>query len=121
MVKYIEINEKEEEKEIYVVCTDTNFNERTINKIIHSRWGIENEGFNELKNGWNMKHCYIADEKAIDVVLQMIIMSYNIWELYLYGHLHDFERSNMTKLGYIEMIKEKVYEASREVLKFSSA
>ncbi len=121
VVKYIEINEKKERKEIYVVCTDTNFNEITINKIIHSRWGIENEGFNELKNGWNMKHCYIAEEKAIDVVLQMIIMSYNIWELYLYGHLHDFEKSNMTKLGYIEMIREKVYEASKEVLRFSSA
>ncbi len=28
-----------------------------------------------------MKHCYIADEKAIDVILQMIIMSYNVWEV----------------------------------------
>ena len=121
VVKYIEIKEKKEKKEIYVVCTDTKLNERTINKIIHARWEIENEGFNELKNGWNMKHCYIGDEKAIDVILQMIIMSYNIWELYLYGHLHEFEKNNMTKLGYIEMIREKVYEASREVLKFSSA
>lgn len=103
VVKYIEIKEKKEKKEIYVVCTDTNLNKRTINKIIHARWEIENEGFNELKNGWNMKHCYIGDEKAIDVILQMIIMSYNIWELYLYGHLHEFEKNNMTKLGYIEM------------------
>lgn len=36
---------------MYVVCIDTKLNERTINKIIHARWEIENEGFNELKNG----------------------------------------------------------------------
>ena len=45
VIKYIE----QEGKEIYVVCTDTNLNEKTINKIIHARWDIENEGFNELK------------------------------------------------------------------------
>ena len=33
----------------------------------------------------------------------------------------NFKKNNMTKLGYIEMIREKAYEASREVLKFSSA
>ena len=62
-------------KEIYVVCTDTNTNEKTINKIIHARLGIENEGFNELKNQWNLKHCYIANENAIDVIMQMIMIS----------------------------------------------
>lgn len=121
VVKYIEIDEKEREEEQYVISTDINLKEKTINKIIHERWDIENEGFNELKNQWNMKHCYIAEEKAIDVILQMIIMSYNIWELYLYGHLHDFENSQMTKTGFIEKIKEEMYKASREILRFSSA
>lgn len=121
VVKYIEIDKKHKQEEIYVVCTDVNLDEKTINKIIHARWDIENEGFNELKNGWNMKHCYIGDEKAIDVILQMIIMSYNIWELYLYGHLHNFEKSQLTKIGFIEKVKEEMYMASREVLKFSSA
>lgn len=75
---------------------------KKIGKIIHAGWDIENNGFNELKNYWNMKHCFIADEKGIDVILQMIIMSYNLWELYLYGHLHDFGKTKITKLGYIE-------------------
>lgn len=123
----IKIVKFEEEKKdgnkdiIYVVSTDVNMKEKTINKIIHSRWDIENNGFNELKNYWNMNHCFIADEKAIDVILQMIIMSYNLWEVYLYGHLHDFENMKITKLGYIEEVRERMYRASREVLKFSSA
>ena len=92
-----------------------------MNKIIHERWNIENEGFNELKNNWNMKHCYMADDKAIDIILQMIIMSYNLWELYIYGHLHNFENKNMTKMGYIESIVEEISKAKYTEIEFSSA
>ena len=127
LVKVVKFEEKykkrKEEKTdiIYVISTNLDLSNQTINKIIHSRWDIENNGFNELKNYWNMKHCFIADEKAIDVILQMIMMSYNLWEVYLYSHLHDFEKMKITKIGYIEEIRERMYRASREVLQFSSA
>ena len=45
VVKYEEDDEKGKKQEISVVCTDVNMNEKKINKIIHARWGIENEGF----------------------------------------------------------------------------
>lgn len=64
-----------------------------------------------------MNHCFIANENEIDVIM----ISYNLWELYLYGHLHDFEKSQMTKLGYIEEIKERVLVAKKKELFFSSA
>lgn len=60
-------------------------NETSINKIIHARLDIENDGFNELKNYWNMRHCFMADEKGIKVILKMIVMSYNLWELYIWA------------------------------------
>ena len=95
--------------------------EETINKIMHARWDIENDGFNELKNYWNMNHCFMADEKGINVILQMIIMSYNLWKLYIYGHLHNFEKMGMTKKGYIEMTVENPSVAVLEVPIKSSA
>ena len=106
---------------IYVISTDLNISLQTINKIIHARWDIENNGFNELKNYWNMKHCFISEENAIDVVLETIIMSYNIWEMYLYQHLHDFEGMKMTKIGYIEEVRENLEKLSKEEIGFSSA
>lgn len=121
VVKYEEEEEKGKKEEIYVVSTDAKMSEKTINKIIHGRWGIENEGFNELKNQWNMRHCYIANEKAIDVIMQMIIMSYNLWELYIYGHLKDFSKKKITKTGYIEEIKELFFANKCEAWKYSSA
>ena len=124
VVKFEEIALKGKKKKtdiIYVISTSLDMNETTINKIIHARWDIENDGFNELKNYWNMKHCFMADEKGINVILQMIIMSYNLWELYIYGHLHKFENLNITKKGYIEMMIEKISGAKLEVSIVSTA
>ncbi len=124
VVKYEETYKKSGKSQkdiIYVVSTDIKMKEETINKIIHARWDIENNGFNELKNYWNMKHCYIGEVNAIDVILEMIIMSYNIWEMYLYGHLHDFEGMKITKEGYIEEIREKIERMRKEEIGFSSA
>lgn len=116
------IKEKEVKTDtIYVVSTSLSLKNETINKIIHARWDIENNGFNELKNYWQMNHCFMADEKAINVILQMMIISYNLWELYLYSHLHDFEKRKITKLGYIEMVVEVMNLAKAEELRFSSA
>lgn len=126
-IKVVKFKEKyqkgKEEKEdvIYVVSTDLGMKDKTINKIIHERWDIENEGFNELKNQCQMKHCYMANEKAIDVILQMIMMSYNLWELYIYGHLHNFKGLKITKIGYIESIVEAIEKAQRNEIIFSSA
>ena len=115
-------NKEIKEDTIYVVSTDLNMANSTMNKIIHARGDIENEGFNELKNQCNMKHCYMADENAIHVVLQIMILSYNLWELYIYGHLYNFEDMKITKFGYIERIAEAINEASyKELIIFSSA
>lgn len=107
---------------IYVVSTDKKLKNSTINKIIHARWDIENEGFNELKNQCHMNHCYICEENAIQVILEMMIMSYNLWELYIYGHIHNFKEMKITKIGYIEKVAEAINEAKyKELIMFSSA
>lgn len=119
--KYSKTKKKKQVDIIYVISTDINISVQTINKIIHARWDIENNGFNELKNYWNMKHCFIAEANAIDVIIETIIMSYNIWEMYLYQHLHNFEKKKITKIGYIEEIRESMEKLSKEEIGFSSA
>lgn len=125
VVKYEEQYNKTQKEEqvdvMYIVSTDLNIPVQTINRIIHARWDIENNGFNELKNYWNMKHCFIANENAIDVIVESIIMSYNLWEMYLYQHLHNFEGMKITKIGYIEEVRERLERLSKEEIGFSSA
>lgn len=119
--RYKKTNKKKQVDVIYVISTDLNISLKTINKIIHARWDIENNGFNDLKNYWNMKHCYIAEDNAIEVIIEAIIMSYNLWEMYLYQHLHNFEGMKITKIGYIEEIRESMEKLSKDEIGFSSA
>ncbi len=121
MRKVTKKGSKNKKDTIYVLSTSLNLKEEVINKVIHARWDIENDGFNELKNYWKMKHCFMADEKGINVILQMIMMSYNLWELYIYGHRHDFKSLKMTKKGFIEMMIEKISVVKLDIIMFSSA
>ena len=51
----------------------------------------------------------------------MIIMSYNLWKLYLYGHLREFENRVITKFVYIDERRERLYVSNSEILRFLSA
>ena len=104
VLKFIE----NEEKTIYVVCTSKDMKEKTVNKIIHARWNIENNGFNELKQYWHLGHCFIAHSNGINVMLQFIVLSYNLWELYIYSHIHNFEERKISKIGFIDEIIEVI-------------
>ena len=101
VLKFIE----NDEKTIYVVCTSKDMKEKTINKIIHTRWNIENNGFNELKQYWHLRHCFIAYS---NVMLQFIVLSYNLLELYIYSHIHNFEERKISKIGFIDEIIELI-------------
>lgn len=122
IIRYKEIKKNKEIEFTYM--TDLPISNKNIVDsifIARKRWKIENEGFNELKNQWNMKHCYIANENAIDVILQMIMISYNLWKLYIYGYLHDFEKMEITKIGFIEEIKELFFANKCKAWYYSSA
>ena len=53
--------------------------------------------------------------------MQMIMMSYNLWELYIYGHLKDFEKKEITKIGFIEEIKDIFFANKCQAWNYSSA
>lgn len=38
-----------------------------------------------------------------------------------YGHLHNFKNRGITKFGYIDEIRERLYVIDSEILGFSSA
>lgn len=74
----------------------------------NARWDIENNGFNELKQYWHLGHCFIAHSNGINVMLQFIVLSYNLWELYIYSHIHNFEERKISKIGFIGEIIELI-------------
>ena len=75
-------NGKESIQEIYVVTNMVEYEVETILKIMHLRWNIENCGFRTLKQRYNINHIFIGNVNAINYIVQMIFLVFNLLELY---------------------------------------
>ena len=58
-------------------------NVETVLKIMHLRWNIENCGFRTLKQRYHINHIYIGELNAINYIVQMIFLVFNLLELYV--------------------------------------
>ena len=93
-------------QDIYVVTNMLFHDIETILKIMHYRWNIENCGFRTLKQRYNLEHIYVGDFNAINYMVQMIFLAFNLLELYLKIRLKNevaltwFEITELFKIGY---------------------
>ena len=104
--KFIKEANKIVTQDIYVVTNMLFHDIETILKIMHYRWNIENCGFRTLKQRYNLEHIYIGDFNAINYMVQMIFLAFNLLELYLKIRLKNevtltwFEITELFKIGY---------------------
>jgi len=114
--KFIEVIETKikgkinyEFKEIIVGTTDKSISAKTILKIIHERWYIENTCFNQLKSYCNLEHCYRHDPTAIETMLMIMYMVYNLVQAFLFKRLknfkEEFRKNKETISWFIEAVK----------------
>lgn len=81
-------------QELYVASNMLEHDVETILKIMHYRWNIENNGFRTLKQRYNFEHIFIGELNAINYMVQMIFMAFNLLELYMKVRLS--KKVNMT-------------------------
>jgi len=73
-------------------------------EIGHSRWSIENEGFNELVNHWNADHVYKHDSVAILNFWLMTLIACNIFHAFFLRNLKSIIRKGRTMLHFAEEV-----------------
>ncbi len=56
---------------------------KAVVELGHSRWAIENHGFNELVNEWHADHVYTHDATAIEAFWLMTMFAYNLFHAFL--------------------------------------
>lgn len=66
-------------------------------EIGHSRWSIENEGFNELTNHWHANHVYKHDSTAILNFWLMTMIACNLFEAFYRRNLKPEFRKKYNK------------------------
>lgn len=68
---------------------------RIIWEMMNRRWDVEENGFHQLKTYYHAKHCYC--HTAVEVIFGLMIIGFNMRELYLYRRVKGFEGSGITR------------------------
>lgn len=112
--KFIEVIEstvKGEEnysfREVFIGTTNKNMNPKTIWKIIHKRWNIENSCFHQLKSYCNMDHCFKHDPVAIEAILNIMFIAYNLIQSFLFKRLKKFKKEFLASKATVDWFIEE--------------
>ena len=106
-----EENGKERERFMWLVTTLEAADYRVLWEMMHRRWDIEENGFHQLKTYYHAKHCYCRD--AVETIFNLIIIGFNVRELYLYRRSRNFagsgiSRKSIKRIFCDELLTEKV-------------
>ena len=106
-----EENGKETERIMWLVTTLEAADYRVLWEMMHRRWDIEENGFHQLKTYYHAKHCYCRD--AVETIFNLIIIGFNVRELYLYRRSRNFagsgiSRKSINRIFCDELLTEKV-------------
>jgi len=77
----------------------------------HGRWSIENEGFNELANDWNINHVYRHHPIAIEAFWLITFLAYNLFTIFINRNLKPILRHRHTALHFANLIQADFYAA----------
>lgn len=66
-------------------------------EIGHSRWRIENQGFNETVNEWHADHIYKHAPNAILCFCLIMLMAYNLFHVFIQRNLKPAVRLRFSK------------------------
>ena len=61
-----------------------------VRRIVHAKWGIENNAIKDLKDNWFMTHNFHHHPNAIYALLLILFMAYNLFYAYVFRHLKSY-------------------------------
>jgi hypothetical protein len=82
---------------------------QVIVELGHSRWSIENEGFNELANQWHADHVYKHDPTAILNFWLMTMIGYNLFRAFFLRNLKPALRKGKSMLHFARQVLSELY------------
>lgn len=77
----------------------------------HQRWDIENQGFNELVNGWHADHIFKHDPIAIECFLLLAFLALIVFNAFYLLNLKPQLRKGKTKDFFTKLIAAEIYRA----------
>lgn len=85
---------------------------RAIVALGHSRWDIENYGFNELVNAWRADHVYKHHPVAIEVFYLMAFIAHNLFHAFIKLNLKPALRVGRTDAFWTRIFSADIFAGS---------
>lgn len=86
-----------------------------VRKIVHAKWGIENNGIKDLKDNWYMTHNFHHHPIATFALLLIMFMAYNLFYAYVKRAMKTYRLYNLTQK---EVQEEFIFSYISKKLKF---
>jgi len=83
----------------------------TVIALGHSRWDIENQGFNEMVNQWHADHVYKHDPTAMLVFVLLAMICLTVFVAFYTRNLKPQARRNASMLHISRLIMAELYSA----------
>lgn len=77
---------------------------KTIVRAGHGRWGIENQGFNELCNQWHGNHGYRYHAHALIACTLLLFIAYNLFHAFIERNLKPQVRAGRSEKYWADLI-----------------
>lgn len=97
--------EKEAERWMWLTTLEQ-ANPQVLWEMMNHRWDIEENGFHQLKTYYHAKHCYC--HAAVEVIFDLMIIGFNMRELYLYRRIQKFEKSRITRKSVSRIFRDEL-------------
>lgn len=68
-----------------------------IRRIVHQKWGIENNGYRELKQNWQMEHNFHHHQVATWAIILTMLIAYNLFYAYVYRNMKTYRIYGLTQ------------------------
>ncbi len=78
-------------------------------RLGHQRWDIENNGFNELVQGWHADHVYKHNSNAIEAFLLTTFLAYNLFHAFITLNLKPQICRGKTAIYWARLVAAELY------------
>jgi len=73
-----------------------------VRRIVHAKWGIENNAIKDLKDNWYMAHNFHHHPNATYALLLILFIAYNLFYAYVFRHMKSYRLYHPTMKRIVE-------------------
>ncbi len=103
--KVVETNAAET-RTFFCATTHPNPDPDLVRRIVHLKWGIENNGIKDLKDNWHFEHSYHHHPIATWTIVLTLLIAYNLFYAYMTRNMKTYRIYQLTQH---QVIREFVY------------